>query len=73
MNKQQTYDVCEYFSYRTKCLHIGKKIMKDLVNDLDLSNSCIGRKLDASKIIEKAKKVNKKYCNPCTAFKDCRG
>lgn len=72
LNQEQTYDICEYFTYPSSCPHIDKKLMKGLISDLDLSSGSTGRTLDASKIAEKAEEVNKKYCNPCASFKDSR-
>ena len=67
MNQEKTYDICGNFTYRS-CPRRDEKLMKGLINDLDLSSGSTGRTLDFSK----GDKVNKLFCNTCTSFKDNR-
>jgi len=68
MNQERTYDNCSHFDIRNLCPHRNEELMKEFIGDASIGNSGITKQLNFSK----AEEVNKKYCNPCTSFKEKR-
>ena len=67
MNQEQTHDKCSHFTI-INCPHRDEVLMKEFISDVSMGTSGITKQLDHSK----AEEVDKKYCNPCTSFKEKR-
>ncbi len=65
MNQDQTYDKCDNFGVKGKCLLINKKITKPFIGNINIVDE------KGVKQFSTAEEANKK-CSTCGSFKDNR-